>query len=95
MVTVAAGFCLAVSTYTRNKRQTVIFLGTHDTNRDGHISVNVGILNQRDEFEPICHCLVESERTDLVTFMWQELYRISPGSCASIQILMGDTTHVW
>ena len=58
-------------------------------------TINLMVFDPRGEGKLICSAIVPTERTDMVSIIFQELQRLAPEACQKVSLFMSDLTHVF
>ena len=66
------------------------FLGTHDTCREDVVMVNFHCLDRRYEAVIFATAMMPTERTDLMTEVFNRLYRLEPDALNSVEVFNSD-----
>ena len=53
------------------------------------------VFDPRGEGKLICSAIVPTERTDMVSIIFEELQRLAPEACQKVSVFMSDLTHVF
>ena len=58
-------------------------------------TINICVFDQRGEGKLICSAIIPTERTDMVSIIFEELLRLAPQACQKVSVFMSDLTHVF